>query len=352
MSGSWPGRALRGVAAIALSILLTGSSRRCPAEEPRRAPELTSFERPSTDRWGAVGEGKDPRVFDALSDLGVGWVRIAEYRLGEHHHDLARVTRAGFGLWLTLSHRDAENVADPRAIERTRRGGVPPRDGERFQELVRATVEPVVRDLLARGKEPSAWLVVQVENEVLPTDVLPPDRPQRFWHGTGAEYLSTLALAYDAVKSIDWSIPVAAAGLSSEMLAELVAGRHAPLTTWGERLLQEGRADWMDVHLYHRPDEIAAKVAWVRERWSGPIAGTEVGGPDPDSGSTCTDDAQAADLDARLRATRDAGVDRLFWSPLYAGGQMEDRFRPMGLITTDGRRRPAFERYGTWISSE
>lgn len=352
MSRSWPGRALRGLAAFALTILIAGNSRRCPAEEPARRPEATSLERPLTATWGAVGVGRDPRMFDALADLGVGWVRIAEYRLGEHRHDLARVTRAGFGLWLTLSHRDAGNVVDPRALARTPRGGFPPADAEAFKKRVRAAIEPVARDLRARGKDPSEWLVVQVENEVLPTDVLPQDRPSRFWHGTGEEYLSTLALTHDAVKSVDPSIPVAAAGLSSEMLAELVAGRHARLTAWGEKLLREGRADWMDVHLYHRPSEIAAKVAWVRERWDGPIAGTEVGGPDPDSGAACDDDAQAADLDARLRAARGAGVERVFWSPIHAGGQMEERFRPMGLITKEGRRRPAFARYRTWVASE
>lgn len=56
-------------------------------------------------------------------------------------------------------------------------------------------------------------------------------------------------------------------------------------------------------------------------------------------------DAQVRDLDARFCATREAGVERVFWSPIYAGGQMDDCFRPMGLVTTERQRRLAFEHY-------
>ncbi|MBI4613259.1 MAG: hypothetical protein HY720_06580 [Planctomycetes bacterium] len=323
-------RMLLGIAAIGFTATAETASAQSIPEVPR------------PDALGVVGVSRDPKAREALAELGVGWVRIGEYQLGERRDDLTRIPREGYGLWLTLFHRDRANVADARAFDASERGGFPPADGARYQELVRSTVRPLVEGLRAAGRDPARWLVVQIENEVLPRDVLPPDRPRRFWHGTGEEYLSTLALAYEAVKSVEPSVPVAAAGISSEMLAELVRGEHRLITSWGERLLKEGRFDWADVHLYNRVDEIPAKVAWVRARWAGPIAGTEVGGPDEASGARYSEELHAEDVAARIGAAREAGVRRIFWSPFFENPNLESRFVPMCLVASGGRRKPAF----------
>jgi hypothetical protein len=294
----------------------------------------------------------DPRAFQALRELGVGWVRV-NFRLGERTADARPILREGYGFWLTLSHRDRSNIADPAAFARTERGGFPPADPARYQDQIRRIVRPLVDELRAQGRNPGDWLVIQVENEVLPRDVAPPDRPNRFWHGTAQEYLRTLALGYDATKSIDAAIPVAAMGFSSEMLQEFVTRRHPPVVAWGERLLREGRFDWLDLHLYHLIEEIPAKVAWVRSRWNGPIAGTEIGGPDSASGARYSESLHAEDVRLRIRAALDAGVRRVFWGPLVEPPQVEPRFVPMSLIVrSDYRRKPAFEAYRRLISAD
>lgn len=138
------------------------------------------------------------------------------------------------------------------------------------------------------------------------------------------------------------------------MLEACVAGRPPTVAAWAERVLREGRFDVVDVHLYHRIEEIAPKVAWARARAGGrPVVATEVGGPDPASGGDPSDDdALAADIPARMRAALDAGVERAFWVMLVETDGADERFRKMALIDGRWRRKPAFEAYRRLVAGE
>ena len=306
----------------------------------------------------------DERSWQALAELRVSWVRL-QYRLGEAPPDLiteyGRVFREGYGLWLTLYPRDASNMLDPAAFAQSKRGGFPPADDERYITLVVKTLRPLVEEIRAAGRLPVDWLVVQLGNEVLPSDVAPP-QPLRFWHGTSDEYLHTLALTRVALDRLDPDIPLAAGGISSEALNVLVAYESDParfagrpqaraMYKWYERLLSSGRFDWLDVHLYHEIAGIPAKVAWVRARWSGPLAATEIGGPDPTTGAVYSPELHVEDLSTRIPTALNAGVDRVFWTTLVETPAFGQQYGPMALITPGWQRKPAFETYHRMIAS-
>jgi hypothetical protein len=306
---------------------------------------------PKAARFGIFDVGPDPRGLDAIHDLGVGWVRL-QLRMGEVRPRFETIADHGWRLWLTLYHRDRRNLDEAGSVgfDRASRGGFPPRDPARYRDLVRATVGPYADHLRRLGREPGAWLVVQIGNEVLPRDVRPPDQPQRFWHGTAEQYLTTLAAGYEAVKSIDPAIRVAVAGVASEPLELCIdpdpPAAARPIVSWLDRLLRRGRFDVADLHLYNRHDSIAAKTSWVRRRWTGPLAATEVGGPDVRTGLTYDEAAHAEDLRLRLRACVEAGLAPVFWTGLVENPHVEAHFRHMALIDPVGfRRKPAFPVY-------
>lgn len=276
---------------------------------------------PRTDVYAIFSIPPDERSWPALDSLGVGWVRL-QNQMGQVNQQLAiqffsRVLTEGHGLWLTLHHRQRSNVADTLGFDASSRGSFPPADSVKYKELVRSNIQPLVDLLTSQGKDPGKWLVVQFANEVAPEDVLPPS-PTRFFHGTSDEYLETLALTYPAVKSVDPSIPVASGGISSLTLKTIVEAGPNPsdslqkIIDWNERLLTDGMVDWADIHLYHAIEEIPAKVAWVRQRWHGPLAATEVGGPDERTGAQYSDSLHAAELPERIATVRrydDPSVD-------------------------------------------
>lgn len=308
---------------------------------------------PRSAVYGVFDVPSDRRSFAALDDLGVGWVR-AQWRMGEPsaerrferlRDNLGALVRGGIGLWLTVYHRDPENVREDGTVGfgRATRGGFPPADTRRYRKTLERAVAELASAVWAVGRTPGDWLVIQIGNEVVPRDVVPPDRPVRFWHGTGDEYLAMLALAYAAVKAVG-DIPVAAAGISSAALEATLEGR-AAVADWNARLLADGRFDWADVHLRHAIADIPAKVRWVRRYWDGPLAATEVAGPDPRT-EPYAEAAQATDLVRRLRAGVDSGVDRLFWASLAENPAVAPVHRREGLIERGTwRRKPAFDAY-------
>lgn len=285
----------------------------------------------------------------ALRDLGIDWVRLDMW-MGEPEyaqHLKTRISRTlaeGHGLWLTLYHRDRSNIKDQKRLDQSTRGGFPAVDRVRYQELVRNTIQPLAEDLRAQGKNPKEWLVIQIENEVAPEDVAQPG-PTRWWHGTADQYLETLSLGYDAVKSIDPEISVAVAGIASEALEIVRRDPNGAASRWLDRMLREGRFDVADVHLYHAIDTIPAKVAWVRERWKGPLGATEVGGPDERTGATYSDVRHAEDLRARILAVQSIGINWIFWLSLTEAPTADRLGQTMGLTRTDGSRKPAFTVY-------
>lgn len=316
---------------------------------------------PRTDVYAIFSIPPDERSWPALDSLSVGWIRL-QNQMGEANQQRAlqffsRVLSEGYGLWLTVHHRDRSNIADTARFDTTSRGSFPPADSVKYKDLVRSNVQPLVEHLISQDRNPADWLVVQFANEVAPEDVLPPS-PIRFFHGTSDEYLTTLALTNRAVKSVDPAIPVAFGGISSRTLEAILKFERTGdpqfqgIVNWNERLLREAVADWADIHLYHRLESIPDKVAWVRARWSGPLAATEFGGPDSSAGIPYTEAGQAEDLPRRFELALQAGVDRIFWSFLRDLDIENDHLaQTLGLMALDWRKKPAYFVYQNLIAS-
>lgn len=312
---------------------------------------------PTPDRFGIFSFPPQARSWGALRDLGVGWVRL-QLPIGEVDRPLvgklSSVFDEGYGLWLTLYHRDRANVPDVGSFDQSERGGFPAVDADRYRALVQQTVTPLVRRLQALGRPPAAWLVIQVANEVLPSDVAP-DQSLRFWHGTSDEYLQALDWTGEALEALD--VPIAMGGISSEMMELILENEAQPsargqaVTAWAERLLRDGHFDWVDVHLYHAVETVPARLAWVRARWSGPLAVTELGGPDVVTGNAYSVAGHAREVEMRVPAALQNGADRVFWTTLVETPAFGDRYNPMALITADWKRRPAFEAYAALIEA-
>ncbi len=337
------------ISAMAMAILVVSGL--ASEVQAQSSPDYKQL-RPLPDQFGIFHVPAHRRSLRALHELGVGWIRL-QLQMGERQkkHVLMPL-KTGHGLWLTLYHRDRSNVNEAGTIgfRRSKRGGFPPANSRQYQTLIQETIAPLVTYLREHGKNPGEWLIIQIGNEVVPTDVAP-DKPKRFWHGTGDQYLKTLALAYEAVKAVDSTIPVGAAGFSSAMM-ELVLSGKPPVINWCERLLQEGRFDWADVHLRHAVDTIPTKVAWIRARWDGPLASTEFAGPDERTGIVYTEDGQAEELVIRMQEAFDAGVNRIFWAGLVENDFSGPIHAHEGLLAKiTWRRKPAFDAYRQFILS-
>ena len=316
---------------------------------------------PRTDVYAIFSIPPDERSWPALDSLGVGWVRL-QNQMGQANQQQAiqffsRVLTEGNGLWLTLHHRERSNIADTVRFDDSSRGSFPPADSLKYKDLVRSNIQPLADLLTSQGKDPGKWLVVQFANEVVPDDVLERS-PTRFFHGTSDEYLETLAYTYRAVKSIDPAIPVAFGAISSLTLKIIVEAGSNPsdslqrVIDWNERLLTEAIVDWADIHLYHSIEKIPAKVAWVRQHWHGPLAATEVGGPDERTGVQYSDSLQAAKLPDRINTTLEAGVDRVFWAFLRDLDIPDDPLaQTLGLIDRDWQYKSAFPVYRDLIAA-
>jgi len=344
-----------------LMILILAALSYAFAQNPSNARNAASV-LPRTDTYAIFSIPPDERSWPALDSLGVGWVRL-QNQMGEANQQQAvqffsRLLTEGYGLWLTIHHRDRSNVTDTARFDASSRGSFPPADSAIYAQLVRSNIQPLVDVLMSQGKDPGRWLVVQFANEVAPDDVLPPSSI-RFFHGTSDQYLETLRYTYAAVKSIDPAIPVAMSSISSKTLEVILSFAQNPgdtliqkIVAWNDRLLREGLFDWADVHLYHTVEEIPAKVAWVRERWSGPLAATEVGGPDTSTGAIYTEAAQAQELPGRIDTTLTSGVDRVFWAFLRDLDIPGDHLaQTLGLIAMDWRYKPAFSVYRDLIAA-
>ena len=309
---------------------------------------------PRTNLYGIFDVPADCRAFNAIDALGVGWVR-QQWQMGDPRsmrkldvlvRSLPMLITRGAGLWLTIYHRDRSNADESGTVgyARAGRGGFPPVDMSLYQARLEEAVRSLTGAIQGTGTSPGKWLVIQINNEVVPRDVGGQDRASRFWHGTSDQYLAILGAAYEAVKRADPNVPVAVGGISSAAM-ELILDGEQRVAHWYDHLLREGSFDWADTHLRHRIDDIPAKVAWVQARWNGPIAATEVAGPDPRV-EPYSERGQAEDLTARMTIARDSGIDRLFWAGLAENPHVAEIYRKEGLIERGTwRSKAAFSAY-------
>ena len=315
--------------------------------------------------FGVFDIPSDERSFEFLDDLGVGWVR-EQYRLGEADMNLAltlysRIFLEDHRLFLTLYHRDPGNIPESysNSFANSSRGAYPPADTTIYKDLVITFVGALVDEIASQGKAPGEYLTIQFCNEVLPTDIVP-DNSTRFWHGTADEYLSTVALTYRALQDLEQGpIPLANGGISSLAMEEIVKYERDPtsvdpifeqIRSFNDRVLREATIDWVDVHLRHAKEDLADKINWVRDRWSGPLVAAEFAGPDPRTGIEFTEALQAQELVERMDIAREEGVDIIFWSHLMENPAVEDIYFQEGLLEFETwREKPAFVAYKEYI---
>ncbi len=310
--------------------------------------------------YGVFDIPVDNRVWPALDELGVGWIR-EQFRVGEADLDRAmvlydRIFEEGYGLVLTVHHRDGSNIANQQSYLSSTRGSYPPQNPDKYKANIRFVVQRLTDALISHGRNPAESLMIQFSNEVLPIDLVP-DTPTRYWHGTSDEYIETLRLTFDAVKEIG-QIPVINAGIASLMLDGVVAIDRGLLSdpdfealyAFNERILREGQFDWVDVHLRHAIEDVQSKIDWVKERWSGKLIATEFAGPDVRTSATFTEALQAQELVQRMEIASSGGVDRILWSHLMENPAVEDIYFQEGLIEYQTwRKKPAFFAYKEYL---
>lgn len=283
------------------------------------------------DQAGVTGGLTNAEAPTWLRKLGVGWVRTPITAL--RAQDPAG--RSTLRQWAETLKREAPGIRIL-ATFRWWLGGpnasTPPNPSQ-----YRATL-----DVLADTMEGmvDAW---QIENEVWVQGA-------NWWAGTRRQYLDTLAIAYDVLHRR--GLPVLAAGLTSESIDtwwRIATGNLRPTAQQKQTFdtlrvdLRAARCDALDGHLYHRLDQVAQKVTFLRQQTGRPLWVTECAGPDQRV-TPWTEAKAAADLAVRIPAILGAGAERAFWLGLYEWTEKQTNVIP-GLIHTNDVPMPAFGAY-------
>jgi hypothetical protein len=317
-----------------------------PAPIPRASP------------FGLLVSGRRPDVVSTLTDLGADWARVNLY-LDGNDPDLRPFLDAGINLILTISNRDPSNADSAYgSLEEWPNAGFPYHSREAYQTRVRAALKPLLPYL---GQGLQIW--VQAENEVGDAALNP---KSKYWRGDTDQYLAQLSALYEAVKSLDPSIPVVLSSFPSETLDKALDASdplHVYATNHMQRLLLEGAYDAADLHFYGCVEDIPAKVGWVKavmpagKLW----ISTENGGPDPRCPSTphtwdedpaAYEQMQVEQVSARLTACRENGGAICLWFSLFDLKNEVEPFAHMGLLdprVSPPQKKPAYEAFKKFV---
>lgn len=308
--------------------------------------------------FGIAFAPRDERTIQEFVDLGAAFIRFNN-RMGEDQPDsrMFDLIERGFGIWLTVSHRDRTNVADTAWFDQTTRGGFPFVVEQAYRSLFRRTIEPIRNKFIEVGKPPEVWFYVQIENEVTPTsyegEQITEDRIDSFWHGTGEEYKQMLLAAREMTRGM---VTQGHAGFSSStMEGMLVVPPEDTFYRFNSSLLMEMQFDVSDVHLFHTIEKIEPKIRWIRQFYTGPLTASEVGGPDYRlEGVEYTEELQAQELEQRLEMIISPvlAINRAFWVYLRDMNNPGDPLSEhLGLMDTTWRRKPAWDSYKFFIDN-
>lgn len=303
---------------------------------------------PASGTYGVLLDFKrteDPATlrasFARARDAGVDWMRIdffwhliepSQGRLQWSRYDA--ITQAAKANGITLL-----GILDYTAPWATRNPAArddkqPPRDPASFVRYAAQTVERY-RDGVA------AW---QVWNE--------PDHPS-FWKGSAEEYARLLALVYPAIKAASPAAQVVVGGLAEGGAAD---PRFLESVLKVCRDIGQPCFDVFAFHTnFHSPADVRRQFATNRQRLGAfgltpPIWITEASYTSDARQQTLPgyqdgEAAQARYLTDTVPLSLELGAARVFWATLYDYRAEHGRYTASGLLSVEGRSKPAYEAF-------
>lgn len=311
-------------------------------------------------KFGVIigGQGKVPNIIEILKDLDVSWIRINNHLDGKGA-DISQFLEAGFNVVVTISNRDPKNLDTTYgSAEKFSHGGYPFKSKPAYQSRIKELLTPLV-PYLKKGRR----IMAQCENEISDASL---NKKARYWRGTVDQYLTQLQAFYEAVRSVSPEIPVVLSSFPSEGL-NIVMEPNSPRFRLANKLytimLTKGKYEVVDLHFYGCPEDIPAKVQWVKQhmpsdkRW----ISTENGGPDFRCQETPTpyekdpkryEGIQAKQVSQRLSACSDNGASVCLWFSLIDLGREASVFTHMGLLGIDGLEGELKDEFKEMINKE
>jgi len=297
-------------------------------------------------KFGVIIGGGDrmPAPIKILKDVGATWVRVNNH-LDGRGTDISQLLAAGFNVVITFDHHDVSNIITTYGSPaQFIHAGFPFSSKDVYQRKIREVLEPLL-PYLVNGRK----IMAQCENEISDASL---NSKARYWRGTVDQYVVQLDACYDAVKSVDASIPVVLSSFASEALSSAIhSGQNSRLSglagTLITTLLTKGRYDVADLHFYGCVGDIAPKAQWVQEHMpagKGWIS-TENGGPDYRCSSTSIryeqdpegyEQLEADQVPQRLSACAEHGASVCLWFSLFDLRGEEGVFSHMGLLEVAG----------------
>ncbi len=337
-------RALLTVVAVAGVLALTGGGQ----PEPTPAAAATALS-PKFGVHGSIPAGSgDPDVTPSLQELGAGWVRL-NYDMDGILPDFARFLDAGVNIVITFQNRDPQNVADPGDLITFPQGGFPYVDRTAYQNRIRDALTPLL-PYLSSGRQ----VYAQFENEVGPFNT--------YWHAGLNAYLPQLSAGYEAVHALSPSIPVVTYGIASGVMELIVydPANAGDQIQWLTTLFTTGQYDVVDLHFYHCPSSIPAKVQAVLSLMPAakPWISTENGGPDTRCLSTpdFSEEIEAEQVPVRLQSCADSGGSVCLWFSFFDMVNTSPPFDTLGLLERpsvpggEPRKKPAYWAFQAYVA--
>lgn len=161
----------------------------------------------------------------------------------------------------------------------------------------------------------------QLENEIMSS---------KFWEGSLDDYTVLLKEFYHTVKSTGEDKFIILAGISSNFLESSIGlNKKIDYDFSLEKYFKKnaGYYDIVDLHLYHDPATIPAKISLVRKLNIKPIISTEIGGPDIRSRDVknMKEDEYYSEIYNRIYNCYKSGLPLVLWHSLNSNNRDYDK---------------------------
>ncbi len=349
--------------AHALAMVIAAGRWAPPAAGPE-VPDavVTAAASPTTARFGVLAPGEPAwgaQLQAILGDLHAQCVRVNVHLDGGGAGYTAFLA-AGLDVVLTCANRDPDDVDTTfGTLAAWPKAGFPYRSEAAYRQRIHDLLQPAL-PYLAGGR--ALWL--QCENEAIDASQQP---GAVYWRGTEDDYLAQLSALAAEARAVSPAIRVVSTSFASETLAaasDPFNARHQAALAWIGALLAAGSYDATDLHFYGCPDDIAAKIAAVRQLLPPGKAwiSTENGGPDPRCPATPYtwaadpvrfEQVQAEQLGERLNACAAAGGSVCLYFSLFDLLGEASIFQHLGLLDPSvepPREKPAYAAFQSFIA--